>query len=340
LQAISKRKMIKNNSIKKAIQLLLAIIIGGGIIWLSVRKLSSDEWAEIKTSFREANYWWIALSITLGFMSNVFRSIRWQMLLKPMGYQPRFINIMLSVLVAYFANLGLPRIGEIARCGLLQKHEKVPFEKAMGTVITERALDLIVFASLFILNFILQYKQIHTYVEKEIFSNFEFSLSGTLVFLAIGMAVIVIIFLAFRKRFSQHKFYQKLVDLLKGLFSGIKSISKVDKPFLFVLHTFLIWFCYWLMTYLTLQALPVTSGLSGMVALSALMIGTIGIILVQGGLGVYPLLIAGTLLAYGINYASGYAMGWLLWSGQTMGIIVGGITALILITSINKKANP
>ena len=118
--------MINSTFLKKSLQILFALSIGAGIIWLSIRKLTATDKDEIMAAFQQANYWWVTLSLVVAFISNISRSIRWQMLLKPLGYKPKFGNVMMSILVAYFANLGLPRLGEVVRCGILQTHEKVP----------------------------------------------------------------------------------------------------------------------------------------------------------------------------------------------------------------------
>lgn len=325
--------------INKSLKILFALALGALIIWLSVRRLSPTDKEEITQAFRQANYWWMLLSLLVAFISNISRSIRWQMLLKPLGYKPKFINVMLSVLVAYFANLGLPRLGEVVRCGLLRTHEKIPFEKSFGTVVTERVLDLIIFAILFIINFVVQFQALHQYVEDEIFSQFSFSLSTSIyIVLAIGCVTLGILYF-FRDTVKNNPIYLKIKTVLLGFWSGIKSIRQIDKPGRFIFHSLFIWFCYWLMSYLIFQSLPITQSLSPLVALSTLTIGTIGMILVQGGLGLYPLLVAGVLVIYNISYPVGYAMGWLIWGGQTLGIIIAGILALILIPILNKKGN-
>lgn len=331
--------MIKNSFLKKILHLLVALIIGFGIIWLSVRKLSPQDKVEIKSAFAQANYWWILLSLMVAFISNISRSIRWKQLLKPIGYRPKFINVMLSVLVAYFANLGLPRLGEVVRCGLLRTHEKIPVEQSLGTVVTERVLDLIVFASIFIINFFVQFNLIHDYIEREIFCHFNFNLSTSLYVLGGLFVVFVVLLIVFRKRLSKLTVYQKVKHIIEGFWTGIKSITKVDKPLIFIFHSLFIWLCYWLMAYLVFQALPITQSLGIPASMTAFTVGSIGMIVVQGGLGIYPLLVAGALVAYNISYPMGYAMGWLIWSGQTLGIIIAGIIALTLIPMLNKKTS-
>jgi len=329
--------MTKKDIIKKSVQVFFALALGAFIIWLSVRKLTPEDRTEIRDAFTQANYYFIALSLLVGFISNISRSIRWKMLLKPMGYQPRFINVMMSVLVAYFANFALPRLGEVVRCGLLRTYEKVPIEKSLGTVVTERMMDLVVFAALFIINFLIQYQRIHSYVEEKIFSQVKFDFSWTL-YIIVGVLVIIVLGLfLFRKQISQFKLYRKIAHLIDGFWDGIKSIVKIDKPLSFIFHSLFIWFCYWLMAYLVFQSLPITQHLGDLASITALCIGTVGMIVVQGGLGIYPLLVAGALVVYQISYPLGYAMGWLMWGSQTLGIILGGAISLIVIPMLNRK---
>lgn len=320
--------------IKKTLKILMALVIGGIIIFLSVRGLSAQDKAEIIDAFKQTNYLWIIASLLVAFISNISRTLRWQQLLSPLGYRPSFIKLMLSILVAYFANLGLPRLGEIVRCGLLKKYENIPMEQSLGTVVTERILDLSVFVILFSLNFLIQFQRIHPYIEKEIFSQINYNPSTLIYLLLGGVALTCLLIYGFRKTLQKKPLYKKVSHLIKGFTSGFKSILSIERPLVLLFHSLFIWFCYWLMAYLIFQAIPLERPLGMMEAFSALSIGTIGMILVQGGLGLYPLLIAGTLVSYGLNYPTGYALGWLMWSSQTLGIIVCGIIALSIIPQL------
>ncbi len=322
--------------LKKSLKIMIAMAIGAVIIWLSVNKLTEADKIEVLDAFRQTNYWWILAALVVAFISNISRTLRWEQLLKPLGYHPRFINVMLSVLVAYFANLGLPRLGEVMRCGTLKTYDDIPMEKSFGTVVTERLLDLIVFSALFLLNFIIQFDRIHTFVENEIFSRVDIDISNTLYIITVIIIVFFALTFIFRNKVKTLKTYQKIAHVIKGFWEGIKSISKIEKPFTLIFHSLFIWFCYWLMAYLIFQSIPLDHPIGMLEALSTLTIGTVGMILVQGGLGIYPLLVAGTLVTYGFSYPTGYALGWLMWGSQTIGIIICGLTALIIIPHLNK----
>ena len=134
------------------------------IIWLSVRNLTGAEKDEIIHSFRIANYNWVFLAIILGIISHVLRSLRWMIFFEPMGYHPSFKNTFFAVMVGYFANMAFPRLGEVTRCGVLARYEKIPFNKSFGTVVTERALDMIIFFLLFLLMIFTQIGTLHDYL--------------------------------------------------------------------------------------------------------------------------------------------------------------------------------
>ena len=197
--------------IKKTFKILMALVIGGIIIFLSIRGLNAQDKAEILSAFEQTNYWWIIASLIVAFISNLSRTIRWQQLLSPLGYRPSFIKVMLSILVAYFANLGLPRLGEIVRCGLLKKYENIPMEHSLGTVVTERILDLSVFIILFILNFLLQFQRIHPYVEEEIFSRINYKPSTIIYLLLGGASLLCLLIYSFRKTLQKKTLIQKSI---------------------------------------------------------------------------------------------------------------------------------
>jgi uncharacterized protein (TIRG00374 family) len=310
-----------------------------------MRNLSTGEKQEIFDSFKQANYWWILLTIVLGILSHTSRTLRWSMLLKPMGYNPKFKNVFLAVLISYFANLALPRLGEISRCGILARYEKIPFQKSFGTVVAERAFDLITFVFLFFLNLALQFNKVHGYIDQKVYTPISekfsgLSLSGYLLYTLIGLVIVVIVLLIYlRKNFSHKRFYQKIKNVILGFLEGLKSLLKVKRPGLFLLHTVIIWFLYFIMTYIVFQCLPETASLSLGAGFAVFIFATIGIMIVQGGIGIYPAIVAETLFIYNIAETKGYAMGWLLWSGQTLMIIIAGIISLIILPLINKSKN-
>ena len=330
-------------NLKTFVKVVFFLSLGVFFIWIFLRGLTAEQKNEIIQHFKEADYRWILLSVLIGLVSHISRTVRWQMLLEPLGKKPRFINAFMALIIAYFANLAVPRLGEVARCSILQRYEKIPFEKSFGTVVTERALDLLVFFVSFILAIIWHRDKFSLIKETSVFQNLiekyhAFMQTGLTQWVVILLLVLAAFLLfRFRKRFARFAFVRKILDVVEGLLEGIKSLGKVKSPFWFVIHTLFIWAMYWLMTWVVFFSLPGTAHLDLSVALLVLVFGTIGIILVQGGIGIYPLLVTEVLMMFGVSKTTGYAMGWLLWTGQTLMIIVAGTIAMVLLPLINKK---
>jgi len=327
-----------------ALKLVIAFGIGIGIIYLSLKDLTPHAKEDIIASFKQADYRWVAFSLMFGILSHLIRAQRWKMLLQPMGYDPSLKNSFLAVMIGYFANLGIPRSGEVARCTILYKEDKIPVDKSFGTVIIERSIDMIIFFSLFLLTFLVQFARINEYVNSSIFPALEskFGFINADMFFAqiVGtlIAITLFIYLVFWKKIKESSFFIKVLKLFSGIWEGLKSIVNIKKPLLFIIYSLLIWLNYYLMIHVGLQAIPQTSGLGFGATLSVLVLGSIGIMLTPGGIGLYPVIVAQTLVLYGISADSGYgdAIGWLTWSSQTLMIIVLGLISVLLI-SLNKK---
>jgi uncharacterized protein (TIRG00374 family) len=320
--------------------------IGIFFIWIFLRNLTADQKQEILNSMGSANYWWIALAIPLGILSHYIRSMRWKMLIETMGYKPNNRNMFFAVMIGYFANLALPRLGEVSRCTILTKYEGVPFQKSFGTVITERVLDMIVFIILFFLNLALQAERLSGYIDEKIYKplqsklHLSYDLSGAFTITMISFIVIFgIIFLVFRKKITSNKFYKKIKIMALGFVEGMKSLVKVRNQWLFFFYTLSIWTLYLLMAYVVFFSIPASSGVGLDAGLAVLVFGSIGIMVVQGGIGIYPAMVAETLVLYGVASEQGYALGWLIWSSQNLTIVLVGIISLILLPILNNRNN-
>lgn len=310
-----------------------------------MRKLTPVQKKEIWESFILADYSWLVFSVVLGILSHIIRALRWKILLEPMGHNPKNTNTFYAVMIGYLANLALPRLGEVTRCGVLNRYEKIPINQSIATVIVERSIDMVLFLLLFIINLVIFFDQLNHYVQDKVFKPFseKFTFSDQNIFLITAIISTGIVglglFLFFRKKFSHLSVYQKIKNLVIGFWKGLFSITKIKKPFTFIFQSLAIWALYYLMIYVCFFSLPATSQLGFDACLSMLIFGSIGIMVVQGGIGIYPAIIAETLVLYGISNTTGYALGWLTWSAQTVMIIIAGIASLILLPILNKKKN-
>ncbi len=323
-----------------------ALFLGLGIliIWLSLRGLTDEEKSEILHSFRIANYNWVILTIVLGLCSHLLRALRWRILLEPMGYKPTVKNTFFAVMVGYFANMAFPRLGEVTRCGILTRTEKIPFTRSFGTVITERAIDMITFVLLFFLMIVTQAGTIGHYLNNNVYpklaQKFDNPMFGSLVLMTAGILALVFIAAAWimRRRIMAWGITQRILKIALGFWEGLKSLAQVRRPGLFIAYSLSIWTLYFFMIYVCFFCFPETASLGPGAALSALVLGSVGIMITPGGIGLYPAIIQESMLLYGVVKTTGLALGWISWTAQTSMILLTGGISLILL-SFNRKSH-
>lgn len=331
-----------SKSVISTIKIAFFLFLGILFIWLSVKGLSVSDKREILASFRKTNYVWVLITVFLGLLSHLVRAHRWILLIQPMQYRPGLKNTFYAVMTGYFANMAVPRLGEVTRCGILYRLEKIPVNKSLGTVITERAFDMLVFVILFVLTVFSQYFWLNEYLKKEIFPKFTDKFSGltsntSWIFILGTLIVLLVVFYFLYKRVLRKiKIVQKVVGVLKGFWQGIKSLTQLKKPWLFLFDTVIIWFLYFLMVYICFFCMEATSGLSMGAALSTLVLGSVGIMVTPGGIGLYPLIVEATLKLYGVPNTAGLAFGWVSWTAQSLTILLGGTIVMILM-ALNKN---
>jgi uncharacterized membrane protein YbhN (UPF0104 family) len=247
-----------------------------------------------------------------------------------MGYTPRFINSTLAVLIAYIANLGIPRSGEILRATTLSSYEKIPFEKLIGTIIAERIVDLILLLGFILLALTLQYDLIWEFLK-------ERQVSSTV--LLLGLLGLILMFFGLRFIFKRNNspFIQKLKTFLNGLVEGILSIRTMPNKGAFIAHTLFIWVMYVAMFYVVKWTVPETSSLGLNAMLPAFVIGGLTISATNGGIGIYPFSVSLMLSAFGVSNESGLAFGWIMWTAQTLMILVFGSLSFFVLPLVNRK---
>ena len=285
------------------------------------------------------------ISLIVSIFSHVLRAYRWNYLLKPLGYKVNFINANCHVLIGYFANYIPPRLGEVVRCTLAAKYDKVPFEVGFGTVITERIVDFFVFVVIFALTLIVQFKELIGLANQLIFNKLRDKLSGItqsplkIVLLVLALGLLVLAFLFLRKKVIG-LLKGKFGGIIKGMIEGLGSIRKMDKPFQFVFLSLLIWVCYFYCLYVCFFALNGTSHLGQKECLTLLLFGTFGVIFSPGGLGAYPAILGGILLyTFHVDTASSFALPWLSWTSQFVLVVVLGIVSLVTLPLFNRNKN-
>ncbi len=280
----------KPSVLKNLLTVLISIAIAGVFLWVALRGLDFDK---IKSSLQKANYLWVAFAAVFGVSAYIFRAVRWNLLLEPMGYKISNSNSLWSLSFGYLMNLTIPRSGEVARSTALYGVEKVPVDKSFGTIILERVVDLVCMGIFALLTLIFKYDALLAFyksatqqkeqTQTQSDSNTSYIVLGCIVF-------ILIIFFIFRKSLQKLSLYNKIIGFGKGIFEGLKSILKLRQKGKFILLTAGIWICYFFASYLVCFSLPETSNFTPADGCFILVVGTLGMIIpASGGIGAFNL---------------------------------------------------
>ena len=317
------------NYLKKILQIALPLLLGLFLCWYAFAQFSAEELTLIKEQFVKADYSYLWLSVGMGFLSHLSRGLRWQYTLASMHYFPKRYNLVLAVFIGYLLNLTIPRSGEVSRALIINRYDKVPFDKSFGTILTERAIDMCILLLFIAVVFIFQYDLVWHFLE----SYFTFSY---MIVLLLGLGLVFLAFLYWIYR-STTSLAQKVRQLLSGIKEGICSIAYMKKKWQFIAHTLFIWLMYFLMFYVVFFSMEATKNLSLIQVLTAFVIGSFAIVFTNGGLGAYPLFIAKVLLLFGITETVGTALGWVIWIAQFLMIILFGGLSFLLLPIMNRQ---
>lgn len=316
--------------IGKVLTILIPLLIGTGIIYYQFTTLTSDEIAKIKVSFQKANYYYILLSLIIACIGYWSRAYRWRYSLNHLGYQTKFSTNFFTVCVSYLVNFTVPRSGEITRAALLKKYENVPFDKAFGTIVAERIVDLLIFFLFVLIGFIMQFDTIYKFLLSQ-----NISLENLILFGIVGFVLFVIFILIWI--YAEWNLILKLKKKLSGLIEGITTVYKMKDKWNYIFHSFFIWFSYLMMFYVAIFALPETKEITFDIVIMGFIFGSLAVGFTNGGLGAYPFSIALIFSLYGITKDVGIAFGWLVWTSQTVLAIFLGLLSYLLLPIFNKK---
>jgi hypothetical protein len=313
---------------KKVASLTIPLLIGIGLIYYQYSNLTPEQLENIKLYFKNADYTYVFLSLCISIVAYWARAYRWKYSLNHLGYTTKLHNNFFAVGVAYFVNLTIPRSGEVTRAVLLKKYENVPFDKGFGTIVAERVVDLLIFLLFVFIAFILQFNIISEFI----FSNIS---PSKLIIIGIVLFVLGIIFLLIWFR-SNWKIVGKIKEKFAGLIEGMTSILVMKDRWKYLFFSFLIWTLYLLMFYVCVFAIPETSDMAFSIVIMGFIFGSVAIGFTNGGIGAFPISIQTVLLLYGINKGAGAALGWIIWTSQTLLTVLVGLLSYLLLHFFNK----
>ena len=249
-----------------------------------------------------------------------------------------------SVIIGFFANLGIPRIGELVRASTLARYEKIPVEKVIGTVVVDRIVDMITFIVIVGTTFFLEFDTISGKVQElmSMNNNSESSGNNKLWLLLGGLSIIGGVAIFAYLKFPQNILVKKIKGLVSGIIEGVTTIRTLKKPWLFIFYTISVWLLYFIMLYLCIPAFGPTSHLGVRAALIIFVFGAFGFLVPSpGGMGTYHWLIIQALLMFNVKAADGFSFANIAYfTGQIISNVGFGIIALILIPLVNKSYYP
>ncbi|MBN2890613.1 MAG: flippase-like domain-containing protein [Bacteroidales bacterium] len=329
---------------KKTLKITGFILIGLILFWLVYHK---QDFKSIKEALKKANYWWLLFSMFLGLLSHISRSLRWRLLIEPLGYKPRNKTLFLSVMIMYLTNMAIPRSGEILRCTITSRYEKIPFTSLLGTVVTERIIDMIILLILTIVVAISQFSVVLDFLTtnesaQKTIQNITQSAGILIAIFVIGIFSLILLFV-FRKKIAKTKIYLKFQKFIEDFVAGIKSVIALKNKWIFIAHSLFIWTMYFVMIYVAFWAFDFTSHYGVMVGLTAFVMASYGMVFPSpGGIGSWHFMVIETLFIYGLSRENGHIFAFGAHESQMIMLIIAGFIAFYatsLLKSVDSKIN-
>lgn len=319
------------------LQYLFFLGLGLFLVWYQFHGMTPGQRQRFSASLQEANYTLLLPIIACSLASHLSRAARWRLLISPMGYTPSLANAFSVTMVGYLANSAVPRLGEVLKCTLLGRYEKIPVDKLIGTILTERLFDLFCYAIFIGITLLVQLDVAGPYLRQSLQSILARNPLPWWVWLLAGISFAILLWLTVRwllRRFVQHAWLRKLKGIIRGLREGLGTIMHLRKKGWFIAHSIFIWSMYLVQIYIGFRAMTATAGLGWGAACSVLTLATLAMILTPGGIGAFPIGVQEVLLRYGVVNGS---FGWLMWGASTSIIVVTGLICLLALPYINKK---
>lgn len=305
---------------------MIPLLLGVVLVCYSLSQISISKLVQY---FKDADYFWIILGVSFGVLSHLSRAYRWLYMAEPLGYKPKLANSFMAVYSAYLINLTIPRAGEVARASILTNYENIPFEKGFGTIVAERVADTIMLFLIIGLAFVLEFEFIYAFFA----SKFN---ASTLIIGAVVLIALAVLLYVFIVR-SGSEIALKIKEFIGGLVEGALSIFKMKKKWAFIFHTIFIWVMYLAMFYITTFALPELENIPLAAILIGFILASFSIAATNGGIGSFPEAIVIAFALFNIAEDPSRAFGWIMWSTQTLVIIILGGISLIYLPIYNRK---
>ncbi|HQX95759.1 MAG: flippase-like domain-containing protein [Chitinophagaceae bacterium] len=333
-----------NKRLRTILQYSFFLGLGIFLVWWSIKDLSADDKSHIKSALKTARYWLLIPVFGLLLLSHFIRALRWRLLIEPLGYLPTKTNTFFAVLIGYLANQAVPRLGEVLKCTVLARYEKIPADKLIGTIILERIIDALTLLIVFAITLLIQ-PHLYTQLLDTFFSSPDNTeekkkIAGWIIALIVfGVLLIALIVWMIKKKKNLTDLKLLIKKIINSIVQGVSAIKHLKKRKQFIFLSILIWTIYLMGGYIGFLALQETEHYGIKEAFTVLSAGSIGMIVTPGGIGAYAWLIQKTMLLYGLNEGIALAFGWILWLAQTAVILIGGLISFVALPYYNKRKN-
>jgi uncharacterized membrane protein YbhN (UPF0104 family) len=323
--------------IKKILQVILPLTLAVLLFWWVYRDWDFN--ALVRVFRGGVHYEWFVLSFFLSVLSNVIRGLRWQQLLDPVCPGGRKSVTVLSIFVGYAANMLLPRMGEVARCGVLARTDNVSFTKSLGTVITERVVDVVCLLVITVLAVALQMDVFRAFFASNPAALSKMQRLAASPVLWGGLLALLVTVVVLRRPIQRMPFYDKMKRVVAHLWDGMKSIRTLRNPWLFVGYSIALWGCYFVLFCIVKYFFTWNMPLGFFALLSGFVMGSFGVVApVQGGIGAYHFMVIYTLVFFGISNADAGIYALVAHGLQTVFTLLNGLIAYVLVSLINKRS--
>lgn len=332
-------------SIIQSLKFLAFFVVGIILLWVAFRNV---EFKSLVEGLKDANYYWVVLSLFFGLLAYLSRARRWMLLIHPLGYNPSFRHTFYALMSGYLSNIALPRIGEITRCVALGKKEKIPVDQLVGTVVIERTIDFFSLLIIMVALIITSGTLINEYLKESIFKPLQekvFGLMGVTWIIWVALFVISVTALIFIIRYKHNlrkiRFFSKMFDLARGVINGLKTITNLKRKWEFIFHTFFIWLNYALMTWVVVFAIPSTSHLTFGNSIFILVIGGLAMSApVQSGFGAFHYFVSrGLAFVEGVRLEDGLVYAILTHESQLLFVIIVGTISFFIMIGRHHKGD-
>jgi glycosyltransferase 2 family protein len=321
-----------NKKLKNFLQYSFFLGLGIFLTWWQYSRMKPDEKQFFSQSIRHAHYWVLIPVFIMSLLSHISRAARWRILIEPLGYRPRLSFSFATVMIGYLVNTLLPRVGEVAKCTLLGKREKIPVDKLIGTILIERTVDLFSYFVIIIITVLLQFERVGALVT-EIFTNLtRQSRVHPAIKITVFIAGMVLLYYGMRRlfrKYSHNKIVGRIRGIAQGLRAGFVTIKRIRHKGWFLAHTIFIWIMYLMQIQIGFLALEYTAHLGLDAAFATLTLGTLAMIVTPGGMGAFPYAVSKVLVLFSISSIAAQSFGWIMWGASTGIVLIMGVLCFI-----------